>query len=391
MAEGLQAGALERGRPRLWVWGCLALLPPLAYVVGGWREPGFGAPFMIAFLYGPGSDHSTVGLLLLLFGKVLCPLAAVGLGLALARQRPARRRTAVVLAAAGSLLLILNLATRQPALAAETGTLQPPERDAFQQDVSWSPDGRRIAYSEYAGEGDFDPAGWTVWVADADGSKAQVVARNAYYVSWSPDGERLVFGSQRSGDWELYTARPDGSDLRRLTHNPARDSLPAWSRQGRIAFSSDRDGNTEIYVLGEDGGDPVRLTEDPAGDLNPAWSPDGLRVVFFREKGDGMDQILVVDDQGREAAVTDDDRRNTFPSFLPDGGIAFASKPMDGPQRLVVAGEGGGERRELGPAGIFFARWSPDGERIAFIAGHWPRSAIYLMRAAGTDIRKIVN
>src|SRR5260221_13145027 len=47
------------------------------------------------------------------------------------------------------------------------------------------------------------------------------------------------------------------------------------SAQGKIAFTSNRDGNNEIYVMNEDGTDVIRLTTDPAMDQGPAWWPDG--------------------------------------------------------------------------------------------------------------------
>ena len=42
---------------------------------------------------------------------------------------------------------------------------------------------------------------------------------------------------------------------------------------GQIAFASDRDGNFDIYVMNADGTDVTRLTNDPAKDLWPAWAP----------------------------------------------------------------------------------------------------------------------
>jgi len=53
----------------------------------------------------------------------------------------------------------------------------------------------------------------------------------------------------------------DGSDVQRLTFNPAADVEPAWSPDGsRIAWRSERDGNAEIYVMNADGSNQTRLT-----------------------------------------------------------------------------------------------------------------------------------
>jgi len=56
----------------------------------------------------------------------------------------------------------------------------------------------------------------------------------------------LVFSSDRDGNFEIYSANADGSDVRRLTTSAGDDGEPSWSTTGRIAFSSVRDGNLEI-------------------------------------------------------------------------------------------------------------------------------------------------
>ena len=66
--------------------------------------------------------------------------------------------------------------------------------------------------------------------------------------------------SQRDGNWEVYVVNLDGSELRRLTRNPASDGLPTWSPDGRhIAFVSDRDGSWAVWVMRPDGSQQRRL------------------------------------------------------------------------------------------------------------------------------------
>ena len=53
----------------------------------------------------------------------------------------------------------------------------------------------------------------------------------------------------------------DGSGQRNLTRNPANDSDPTWSPDGRrLAFVSDRDGDLEVYVMNADGSGQRRMT-----------------------------------------------------------------------------------------------------------------------------------
>ncbi|NIO71648.1 MAG: hypothetical protein GTN71_22110, partial [Anaerolineae bacterium] len=81
---------------------------------------------------------------------------------------------------------------------------------------------------------------------------------------------RIAFSAYRHHNWDIYTVNPDGSDLRRVTHDPAPDRSPAWSPDGtQIAFASRRDHNWDIYVVDANGGEPRRLTAHPAYDGAP--------------------------------------------------------------------------------------------------------------------------
>jgi len=113
--------------------------------------------------------------------------------------------------------------------------------------------------------------------------------------------ERIVFHSDAEGNAEIYSMRPDGGDVRRLTYHPADDSCPMISPDGRkIAFLSSRDGNDEIYVMDPDGGGPIRLTRTPYNEGPPRWSSDGRKIISWAmnpvENAPG--NIFVMDSDG---------------------------------------------------------------------------------------------
>ena len=96
----------------------------------------------------------------------------------------------------------------------------------------------------------------------------------------SPDGQWIVFS--RSGVQEdLFLTRVDGSQYRRLTDDAFRDRGPSWSPDGqRIAFYSDRSGAYEHWVIRPDGSGLEQLTRRQGGSSNfPVWSPDGTRIA----------------------------------------------------------------------------------------------------------------
>jgi tricorn protease len=80
---------------------------------------------------------------------------------------------------------------------------------------------------------------------------------------------------------DLWVARLDGTEVRRLTTDEGIESDPVFSPDGtRIAFSAQYDGNTDVYLIPVEGGVPTRLTWHPGPDVAQAFTPDGTRVLF---------------------------------------------------------------------------------------------------------------
>jgi tricorn protease len=80
---------------------------------------------------------------------------------------------------------------------------------------------------------------------------------------------------------DLWVARIDGTDVKRLTTDDGVESNPAFSPDGTtIAFSAQYDGNTDVYLVSVQGGVPRRLTWHPGADEVQGFTPDGRRVLF---------------------------------------------------------------------------------------------------------------
>jgi TolB protein len=217
------------------------------------------------------------------------------------------------------------------------------ERNEPEYDAVWSPDGSRLAFAfdkTAPNQGDID-----VYTVSADGKDLQPVATSEGKLSheewpaWSPDGKWIAYTSTRDDNQELYIARPDGSEKRRLTTDPALDAHPSWSPDGlRIAFATDRWGDLELAVLDVESGQVTRLIESPGLDDYPAWSPDGKSIAFTSNRDRNL-EIYVIDADGRNPRnITRSPSLENFPSWTPDGRLTFVSN-RDGEFEVYVMGD----------------------------------------------------
>ncbi len=86
---------------------------------------------------------------------------------------------------------------------------------------------------------------------------------------------------------DLWTARHDGSDVRRITTADGDETNPVFSRDGKwLAFAGNYDGNVDVYLVPVAGGEPRRLTWHPGPDLPQDFSPDGANVLFTSNRSD---------------------------------------------------------------------------------------------------------
>ncbi|RZT03880.1 component of the Tol biopolymer transport system [Duganella sp. CF402] len=105
---------------------------------------------------------------------------------------------------------------------------------------------------------------------------------------WSPDGKRIVFTRRREdGNYDVYTIRPDGSDLFRATDHESSDGHAVWAADGRIMWSGSQHGFRDeaalyeqtfqqygqIYVMNADGSNKRLLTDSKWEDSMPLYLP----------------------------------------------------------------------------------------------------------------------
>jgi TolB protein len=192
---------------------------------------------------------------------------------------------------------------------------------------------------------------------------------------WAPDESVIVFESNRSGSWDLWSVRPDGSQLRRLTDSDANDRHATWSPAGgRLAFVSDRDGSPNLYLLDVVSRRVGRIVDWPGRESFPDWSPDGRRLAFTSER-DGEVQLWVVAvDGGTPRPLTPQPFRALWPRWSPDGSVVacFTRSFTDGAEDDVALLDPDGSIAPVlvtrAPGHASCPSWSPRGDELVWAA-----------------------
>jgi TolB protein len=253
------------------------------------------------------------------------------------------------------------------------------------------------------------------FVMRADGSARRRISSGAGRTTcgyFFPDGSRILYSSTHGAsaecpprpdmsqgyvwalyDYQLYSARPDGSDLRALAPAPGSYNAEATiSTDGWIVFTSTRDGDLDLYKMRLDGSRLTRLTSAPGYDGGAFFSADGKRIVFRASRPStpeelaeyrsllerklvkpGKLEIYVMNADGSGVRqVTRLGAASFAPFFHPDGRrILFASNVGDPRGRnfdiYMVNDDGTGlERITTNETFDGFPMFSPDGKKLVF-------------------------
>jgi TolB protein len=192
--------------------------------------------------------------------------------------------------------------------------------------------------------------------------------------------------------FDIFTAKPDGTDLQQLTKAPGYDAETTISRQGKLVFTSKRDGDLDIYTMDANGRNVKRLTNELGYDGGPFWSYDGRQIVYRayhpqtdKEKSDyvallkqNLIRPTVLDiwvmnaDGSNKRQVTNLNKASFAPYFFPDGKrIIFSSNNADPKGRdfdlYLIGTDGTGlERITYNDTFDGFPMFSPDGKKLVF-------------------------
>ena len=244
-----------------------------------------------------------------------------------------------------------------------------------------------------------------------------------------PNGRIAFLRWNEEGIAQVWTANPDLTAQRQLTHGDSGSGWPAWSPDGtRIAFDSDRADPdrsddvlvNDVYTMRADGTGVRKVTDSVGFSGDPAFSPDGSLLAFDADRGVVSDDpeppsalanlsVFVIRPDGtgmRRVTTPPAGTTDTEPRFSPDGSLLlftrfrgghyFESGRVRGDQSAIftVRVDGTGLTRvtswghKTGQGD-----WSPDGTLIAFETACCRLGAggIYTVRADGSGLTAVVN
>ena len=266
--------------------------------------------------------------------------------------------------------------------------------DVLAQDAAWFPNGQRIVYARDA----------DLYVARSDGSQARKLLTAAGRARWpriSPDGQRIRYTAVDlpTGVRSLWEVSIDGKNPHPLLpewNHPSAECCGNWTPDGKyFVFQSTRSGRTDIWALRDKASlfrkgnlQPVQLTTGPLNYWAPLPSRDGKRIYAVGEQPRG--ELMRYDPRLRQsvpylAGISAEQLR-----FSRDGQwAAYIAYPENTLWRSKVDGT---ERLQLTfpPMSSAMPRWSPDGKQIAFAGAEKGQPlGIYLVSAGGGTPQKV--
>ena len=229
----------------------------------------------------------------------------------------------------------------------------------------------------------------------ARGQQAQRAAIHGESPAVSPDGSAVAFLSDRDGATDVYVISADGTGEARLTRTPEAEGQPEWSADGKeIRFTVFANDASRIFAIGLDGRNPRLLGTVPGRALR--LSPNGKRILYWTGTWTAMRMFAADLDGSSPKQLTDGTGVVWGARWSPDGQrIAFGDKDAQGVLHVFVMNADGSGRRQITRFGDSDGRaqmpaWSPDASKLAVQAGAKDRPAhIWIVELANDATRKL--
>jgi Tol biopolymer transport system component/DNA-binding winged helix-turn-helix (wHTH) protein len=294
---------------------------------------------------------------------------------------------------------------------------------------SWSPDSRRLCFTQLDPEAGKGADLFSIWSIDADGSNLRNMvspkagADGFAFCNWTADARYLLYSTCTNGKADLWAIRDqsnwlpfDHSKPVRLTNNPVEFYAPTPSLDGKKIFALgklqhgelerydqqtrvllpfmngmsvatldfSRDGQWVTYEKfpeytlwrsRTDGSDSLQLTFAPLLADSPHWSPDGTRIAYRSALPGKPAEIFVISRDGGvpQQLIPGDQQEEGVPTWSPDGKHLTFGRLRYQPDKIdisIVDLQTGQIKTVPGSKGLWSPRWSPHGRYLMALAAN---------------------
>lgn len=223
---------------------------------------------------------------------------------------------------------------------------------------TWSPDGKKIAYTSYVKRVGAKFRNADMLLLDLMTGKRSLVSYRQGINSgaaFSPDGRYIYLTISQGNSPDIYKMTLDGNLVAKITNGPAGalNVEPAVSEDGKLAFSSDRAGRPMIYTASGDGSNVKRITFAGVFNSSPSWSPDGKKIAFAGQSDNNFDIFVMNADGTGMIRLTSAKKpngsmaSNEDPSFSPDGRFVMYTSNRTGKNQIYISTVDGSEERRV--------------------------------------------
>jgi Tol biopolymer transport system component/DNA-binding winged helix-turn-helix (wHTH) protein len=285
-----------------------------------------------------------------------------------------------------------------------------------------SPDGKVVAFQITSARNKLLES--SIFLRPTGNGRQTRVTDNGFDISWSPDGGRIAFLRRHASKIDIWSVKSTGDDEKQITSGGVKfggyNSFPcerletrsySWSPDGsRIAYCSSKDGAQNIWVVSADGSADNQVSDNTNQALSllcPLWSPDGSRVAYASEvkpeaRGGAKPWRIWVIEDGRSRVVFESDSVirlidwfGTSNRLLVARQNADASDPAQPAGVDLIGVPVGSESpqtlKKLQTPYFSSIRLSPDGRAAAFVSEVNGRNVIELFATTDGDVRRVVG